>query len=89
MTPKRGEDWKVVARIEVVGGPWPERIGCTGVIVEGGRDEYPFWCKAVHEVVLRLDNDPLTQIMRDYSCVMSRSSVKILDPAGVTKGTPQ
>lgn len=49
-------------RIVVVGGPWPERIGCEGVIVEPSAAEarrYPFAGRGPKEVLILLDDDPV------------------------------
>ena len=45
-------------RVVVVGGPWPERRGCHGVVVTGPQI-YPFHSIPKHEVVILLDDDPL------------------------------
>lgn len=48
------------ARIEVIGGPWRERVGQRGWIVEDPRDGiYPFKGKGADEAIIVLDNDPL------------------------------
>lgn len=51
-----------VTRIRIIGGPWPERIGCEGVIVEApkGYDRYPFHKLPASEVAVLLDDDPLS-----------------------------
>jgi hypothetical protein len=48
-------------RIRVVGGPWPERIGCEGRIVthELDRRIYPRHGMGKGETIIRLDDDPL------------------------------
>lgn len=47
-------------RVEVVGGPWRERVRCYGWTVDDpGTGEYPFDHRMQNEVVIRLDNDPL------------------------------
>lgn len=53
-----------MSRIRITGGPWPERIGCEGIIVrrpdspEGER--YPWAGRARAEVIVLLDDDPLS-----------------------------
>lgn len=62
--------------VTVIGGPWPERIGCTGRVVARDRDEYPFNGLGKNEVVILLDDDPLTRnrkVHPSWSCVMDRS----------------
>lgn len=47
-------------RIIVIGGPWPERIGCQGVTVPDGPDRYPWHKLPKGEQVILLDDDPLS-----------------------------
>ena len=71
-------------RIRVVGGPWPERIGCEGVIVSQLHDEYPWHGLGKNEVIVLLDDDPLCDLARrlrnlDYSCAIGRKDVEMID----------
>lgn len=72
-------------RIVVVGGPWPERVGAIGWLVEPTLARaaiYPFRGLGKDEVVIRLDHDPLLrdEIMdqRWWTCAIRRSSVEPL-----------
>lgn len=52
----------MTARVRVIGGPWPERVGCTGRIVTPTAEQarwYPFYGRHPSEVVVLLDADPL------------------------------
>lgn len=64
-------------RIRIVGGPWPERIGCTGVTVTGP-NRYPWAKLPKSEVVILLDEDPLGATHDDpqWTCALSRRSVR-------------
>jgi hypothetical protein len=58
-------------RIRVVGGPWPERIGCTGRVVTEELDPkiYPRAGLGRYETIIHLDDDPLvTPPCGDYHC---------------------
>lgn len=64
--------------------PWPERVGATGVIVEGAG--YPWSVKAPHEVVLLLDDDPLPEAPSfngrggtEWTCVVDRANLEWAD----------
>lgn len=65
-------------RIRIVDGPWPERIGCEGVIVDPTSEQariYPFRGLGLGEAVVLLDRDPLlgrgtVAIERGWSCVI-------------------
>lgn len=49
-------------RVRVIGGPWPERIGALGTVVEppeGWGDTYPADPKDRRSVLVLLDDDPL------------------------------
>lgn len=56
---------QALRRIRVIGGPWPERVGCEGVIAVRPTDErgkkYPWHDahKSPHLVHILLDDDPL------------------------------
>lgn len=68
-------------RIKVTGGPWPERIGCAGSIVaDPGDGVYPFSRgRRPHEVVILLDEDPLTDTgPRWWTCCIDRADVSAL-----------
>lgn len=66
-------------RIQVTGGPWPERIGCQGFIVKSGPSVYPWAGLSKTEVVVLLDDDPLDRSdeSRSWSCVLDRTAVII------------
>lgn len=64
-----------VRRIVVTGGPWPERIGCHGVVVnDPGDGVYPFDKPAEREknAVVLLDEDPVTSYRKPdpWTCVI-------------------
>lgn len=72
-------------RVRVIGGPWPERIGCEGTIVEAprGYDRYPWAGSGRNEVVVLLDHDPLTAPAyadnyggQAWTCVIGRRDVE-------------
>lgn len=64
-------------QIRVIGGPWPERIGLTGRIVPKLRDEYPWHGCPKNEVVIFIDDDPLTaDYGLDWSCVIGRKDIE-------------
>lgn len=70
-------------RIRVTGGPWPERHGAEGVIVDRKRDEYPWSGLGNAEVVILLDDDPLVPPERrhgDWTCAINASDVEYLGP---------
>lgn len=46
------------SRVVVASGPWPERRGAHGVVVDGPAI-YPFHSVTQHECVILLDDDPL------------------------------
>ena len=72
-------------RIRVIGGPWPERIGCEGHIVDDPGDRvYPFDKPLKSERVIKLDNDPLALpcehfAERYWTCVLG---AKDIEPCG-------
>lgn len=68
-------------RIVVVGGPWPERVDCKGIVVPALRNEYPWVGCPKWEVVIKLDDDPLQgpHSRPDWTCVMARSDVMAID----------
>lgn len=69
-------------RFTVIGGPWPERIGCAGRTVpppntfppEG--NTYPWAGLGKDEVVVRLDHDPLGTTFNGWTCVLQRSHLR-------------
>jgi hypothetical protein len=74
-------------RIEIVGGPWPERIGRQGVTVDDPGDGiYPFDKRASNEAVVLLDNDPLGSGTRSWTCVYSKRYLRYLPGAGESAG---
>jgi hypothetical protein len=70
------------ARIRVVGGPWPERIGREGVIATSDAKCYPWVTHGRNEVVVLLDDDPLAGpvvgLEDEWTCVMDRGDVEML-----------
>lgn len=76
-------------RIVVIGGPWPGRLGCVGVIVDDPGDGiYPFDKPTPGEVVVLLDDDPVTrgpqgpfgkspEERRRWTCRLDRSCVSV------------
>lgn len=73
-------------RIRVTGGPWPERIGCEGVIVEPTPEQakvYPWPGRGKDEVIILLDKDPLLigpwRPGHYWSCATSRRNVRVID----------
>ncbi len=74
-------------RVRIVGGPWPERIGCEGRIVTHKLDRkvYPRHGMGRGETIVLLDDDPIvceprpwhdcTETRRVWSCVMSKKDV--------------
>lgn len=74
--------------IRVIGGPWPERIGCTGRIVDDELDPkiYPRHGRGPGEVIVLLDDDPLNSWhgdddqTRGWSCVYDRADVEPIGP---------
>lgn len=66
-------------RIEITGGPWPERIGCRGSVVrDPGDGIYPFDKHAPGELIVKLDDDPLTPNTRTWTCAIRESNVRYL-----------
>lgn len=68
-------------RIRVISGPWPERIGCEGVILErptGPEGKVYPWNDRSSNVIIRLDNDPLTP-GAEWSCSISPLALEVLD----------
>lgn len=69
-------------RVEVAGGPWPERIGCRGVIVDEGLPHYPWTGLGRNEAVVLLDDDPLGGHHPDgWTCVMDRGDLERIQGA--------
>jgi len=69
-------------RIRVTGGPWPERIGCTGRIVTDELDPniYPRHGLGRYETIIKLDEDPLNPVPRNpvWTCVIDFRDVEPL-----------
>lgn len=70
-------------RIEIIGGPWPERIGCTGVTVDDpGDGVYPFDKRDTKNVIVLLDNDPLLSHDEGrhstWSCCIGKRDVRYI-----------
>lgn len=70
--------------IQVIGGPWPKRIGCTGTLVNAppGYHGYPWNGCGKHHVIVLLDNDPLAPPHsgsgfggQPWTCCMDRADV--------------
>jgi hypothetical protein len=76
----------LLRRVEVIGGPWPERIGCKGQIVEPSTRSdfmrYPFVGRSNSEVIILLDDDPLlapgVRPRDGWSCAIDRSAIRYL-----------
>lgn len=70
----------------MIGGPWPERIGCEGRVVDDELDPriYPLKGRGRNEVVILLDDDPLRTGSKpaddQWSCVIGRKDVVELHP---------
>lgn len=77
-----------VTAIRVIGGPWPERVGCTGRIVTDELPDgiYPRAGRAADEVIVLLDDDPIANWHggydqeRGWTCVLFRSDVEAIEP---------
>lgn len=73
-----------MTRVEVIGGPWPKRVGCRGVIVDQLRPEYPWVGLRAGEAVILLDDDPIKvadmfgPTATDWSCVIERDHLAAL-----------
>jgi hypothetical protein len=76
----------MTSRIRVVGGPWPERIGCVGSVVTPTPERakrYPFAGRHKADVIIHLDDDPLARSTpnpfndeRDlWTCAIGRKDV--------------
>lgn len=65
-------DWPLV----IVGGPWPERIGLRAREVQPKGDYYPWHGRGRGEVVLLVENDPLSEPHDGWTCVMDRRLTK-------------
>jgi hypothetical protein len=75
-------------RIRIVGGPWPERIGCTGRIVTDELDPktYPRHGLGRYETIIQLDDDPLAveprgpfaHVDRRWTCVIDFRDIEPL-----------
>lgn len=72
------------SRVRVVWGPWPERIGCVATVVgapEGYRS-YPWHGLGKREVVVLLDDDPLSATKprgyggQAWTCVIDRGDLE-------------
>jgi hypothetical protein len=86
------ENWaRRTDRILVVAGPWPERVGCYGHIVEfeptaeWPTPMYPWAGLGDGEVVIVIDDDPIgfdTTIMAttggNWSCVMAAADITVV-----------
>ena len=67
--------------------PWPERVGCEGVIVErptGPEGQlYPWHGRGRDEVIVLLDDDPLLPLrtgssVRRWTCAVDRQCVEVI-----------
>jgi hypothetical protein len=70
--------------IRVIGGPWPERIGCVGWIVTDQLNPriYPVAGLGRTELVVLLDDDPVIPShsrRQGWSCVLDRRHVARID----------
>lgn len=81
-------------QITVIGGPWPERIGCKGYDVTDtlAANMYPRAGMHRSEVIIRLDDDPLayrTYVDHIWTCVISRRDTShITNPKKGTEPMP-
>lgn len=79
-----------MTRIRVTGGPWPERVGLEGSLVEPTeyRDEYPYNGLMRDEVIILLDDDPVGAALRstaarfwvehpEWTCIIKRSNIEV------------
>lgn len=69
-------------RVRVVGGPWPQRVGCVGTVVEqpNGPGVYPDAGRAEVEVIVLLDADPMGAWRGSgWTCVFDRDELERLD----------
>lgn len=76
------EDQQVNIRIRVIGGPWPERIGCEGHVVPDPGDRiYPF-DKPLSDAwrVVHLDGDD--GLDRTWTCVIRKRDIEFLPGSG-------
>lgn len=81
-----------MSRVRVVAGPWPERINCTGAIVNpNGRKVYPWSGNPASQVVVLLDDDPMACAKRgcghrekeSFSCNFHPTWTFVTDAADV------
>lgn len=65
-------------RVEITGGPWPERVGLTGIVVRARADgQYPQ--PGPNETLVRIPGDPLTKTpTRWWTCVMRARDLRYL-----------
>jgi hypothetical protein len=64
----------------IIGGPWPQRIGCECHIVHRPVGQaglrYPWNGLGASEVVISIEDDPLTSVgARYWSCVIDRTNI--------------
>lgn len=60
--------------------PWPERRGRVARLVQPNAAEarrYPFHGKAKNEVVVWIEDDPLTRHPRGWSCVIDAGHLEV------------
>lgn len=58
---------------------WPERAGCVGTVVaDPGDGVYPFDKPLRGEVIVKLDDDPLTDNTGWWTCTIDTNGVKLL-----------
>lgn len=76
-----------MTRVRITGGPWPERIGCTGVVVPAPRVPrltYPWADLPNSHLIILLDKDPVAgpslTLGRLWSCCMEWSDVEVVQP---------
>lgn len=76
-------------------GPWPERVGCEGVVVDPAifGNQYPAdgrikW--GLNEVIVKLDDDPLKRDNWNkderWTCVVEVEDVSVLSQRQSTEG---
>lgn len=69
--------------VVIVGGPWPERIGKTAIILDKPHGEegnvYPWPGLGKDEVIVLIINDPLDEKPQRWSCAIRRTWLQPLD----------
>lgn len=82
-----------MSRVRVIGGPWPERIGCEGVIASpptaAAAKHYPWSTTPKYEVIVLLDSDPVAPDRGDgWTCTLSKTDITGAPGAAVSGEAP-